>query len=148
MDQWVVEERMRKAIHELFIQWRSQWFCTLNQPPKKSYDDAEGYLKEWRGLFYKAGIEIAYNGLWSMVPHHHVHLFMFGFNKEGLSLFDVEKDRWEKEWARLTKQKAVIRWINDHAPVTEYVSYRNTPPDKYQLLIPHNEKMLKRCKRK
>ena len=147
-EEWVKQQEIRKALQQWLLQWRPQWFCTMNLPPKKNYNDAEGYLKEWRRPFHKAGIEIGYNGLYLSVPHPHIHLLAMGCDKDEPSLIYVDREKWEQEWARLTKQTAVIRWINDPEAVTEYVAFKNTVPGKYELLSPHNEKMLGRYKRK
>jgi hypothetical protein len=36
------------------------------------------------------------------------------------------------------------RIYNDVEAVTEYVTFQNTPPSAYELLVPYNQKMLKR----
>ncbi len=148
VEQWVQVNRKREAIQGFLLCWRWQWFCSMNLPSMTSYNNAERYLNRWRRLSFKQGVEVGYIGLWSRVPHSHVHLFMVGEKDDGFSLFHVEEDTWEKEWSSLTKQTAVIQWINDVDGVTEYVSFLNTPSgDLYELLIPYNTRILNRCRR-
>lgn len=145
--EWFVELLKKKALYDFFIQWEWEWFCTLNLPDGKGYDDAESYLKKWNKISYEERMRIGYLGVWSRVPHPHVHLLMFGINGDK-SLFDVDKKKWEKKWSKITKQRAVIRWINDVEAVSDYVSYRNTPLELYELVIPYGVNLMKRKKKK
>ena len=144
---WIHEKRKRDELYQCLLDWRWEWFCSLNLPQGKSFMDAEQYLKHWRSLFYKKGLKIGYMGLFSMLPHCHIHLLMVGYSADKSSLFHVDKWEWEKEWSRLTKQTADIQWINDVDAVAGYISFKNTYPGLYELLKPHNKKVLKSCKR-
>ena len=82
--------RKRRDSHIAFLdEWPWEWFCTLNLPQKSNHSDAEKLIKHWRiKLATREKIQVAYQGVFSLVPHEHVHLVMLGRNRRGETLYD------------------------------------------------------------
>lgn len=97
----------------------------------------------------KQNIQIAYQGVFNIVPHPHIHLVALGTNSWGESLYDIDSDRAEQHWVAITKQAAVIMPItHDRERVYRYIADKNSPAGLSEMIIPHNLELLKKIKEK
>lgn len=147
MELWQRIKELGQANHEFLLNYRWQWFCSLNLKPGSDYDKAESKLKSWR---IKMGIRdhilIAYMGAFNTVPQPHVHLLLWGKrNRFGQTLMDLNPRDWEASWSGLTKCQANIQplhLIYDRDQVASYIANKNMPEGKSELIHPYNRRLL------
>jgi hypothetical protein len=138
-------ERKRVDSHIAFLEeWPWEWFCTMNLYNGCSYPNAEGHIKEWRiKLSTRRKIRIAYQGVFNLVPHPHVHLVALGVNRHGKTLRNIDGTIAEVCWYLITKQSAVVNIIDDDCNVVcGYIGDKNSPSELSETIIPYNRKLL------
>lgn len=141
--------KYRDQLCDFYNQHYYDWFVTLSLP-NYNVEDSEKYLKIWRyNLQKKHHIQISYVGVivLSSYTGSHIHLLVFGRNRNGETLLDRDKQIWEKELSKVTKGcDCVIKLVND-SNVVDYVSLiKNTPTGYFELVKPYNKKLLDRFK--
>lgn len=120
------------------------WFVSLNLPTS-SIEDTEKYLKQWRcKCSTKYHIQISYIGIiiTSQYTGNHIHLLMFGRNKDGKTLLDMDEREWEREWNDITHKGSYIERVRDDGVFEYMVEDKNTPINHFELLTPYNTKLL------
>lgn len=147
----------RNQMHIFYNQNDFEWFCSLNL-----YNDdvelAETFLKVWkRNMSTRDHIRIAYVGniITSKFTGPHIHLLMFGRNKDGETLLDRNEKEWEREWADVTKlygpiKKSCGSFIEKVETnfVVRYITIAtNTPINHFEPVIPYNEQFLKKYRK-
>ena len=133
----------RSSLRNFLNEWHWEWFCSLNLTGN-DVAVAEKHLKAWRiQVCLLEHVQVWYVGCLSYIPHPHIHLLMAGRDRYGHSLQDIGKAQSESAWAALTHSKAVIEDIYDKGAVN-YIAFCNTPPERFELVIPYNRKMLQK----
>jgi len=79
-----------------------------------------------------------------MLPQQHIHLLMAGLDTYGHTLNDTYEGRSETLWQNLAKRSAKIEYIYDGKGAVRYISFCNTPPEKYELIEPYGEKLMEK----
>ena len=106
------------------IDW--QWFCTLTFNEHKFRGYKSNTIQSLVNRFYRdicisEGIQVA--GFYVISyrdGHPHVHALLFGKNKFGKSLSDVEPSKWERAWPSIAKievpisRESVCRYFAKH----------------------------------
>lgn len=136
-------EKYRTELKSLLTRVDWEWFCTLNL----EYNDlniAESKLRKWiRGIAKTEHMRVCYSGCFVSIKHPHLHLLMAGLDKYGYTLNDKWTGRSEAAWKRLARHSAVIEYVKDEGAAS-YISFCNTPPDQFELVIPYNKKLLEK----
>jgi hypothetical protein len=138
----------RDGVFTLLNKYNSHWFCTLKLT---TYDDvtAKNLLRRWRYKIIPTNrIQIAYIGIiiTSIYTGSHIHLLMFGKNKQGETLLDKDKKVFEKAWSDIAHRDAVIENILDEG-VADYMSDPKNTPENYHELVDYNKKLLKKIEK-
>ena len=144
--QYIIE--YRNQLKNFYNQYSYDWFVTLSLP-NYNVEDSEKYLKTWRcNLTKKDHIQISYVGVIviSKITGSHIHLLMFGRNRYGETLLDIDKLTWEKEWSKITHCDSLIEPVYDDGSIDYTSCYKNTPVNYFELVHPYNEYLLKKCK--
>jgi hypothetical protein len=136
-------ERISSGV-EFLNRWIWEWFCTMNLYSGCSYPNAEDHIKEWRiKLSTSRKIRIAYQGVFNLVPHPHIHLVALGVNRHGKTLRNIDGTIAEACWHLITKQSAVVDIIDDDCNVVcGYIGDKNSPSELSETIIPYNKKLL------
>jgi len=156
MELWQRIKELGQANHEFLLNYRWQWFCSLNLKPGSNYDMAESKLKSWRiKMGIKDHILIAYMGVFNTINNPHVHLLLWGKrNRFGQTLMDLNPKDWEHEWSTLNKYEDVqnrshlipctaeIEPIYEREGVASYIAKKNLPWNKSELIRPYNKRLL------
>ncbi len=140
--------KYRDHLCNFYNNYYYDWFVTLSLP-NYNVEDSEKYLKIWRCNLQKQDhIQISYVGVivLSQYTGSHIHLLMFGRNKNNETLLDKDEKVWMKEWSKITKCDCFIEPVNDNN-VVEYVTrITNTPTDHFELIRPYNQYLLDKFK--
>jgi hypothetical protein len=147
MDLWQRKAELGEAIKEFLLRYNWEWFCTLNLQRGADCAKAESMLKAWR---VKMGIRdhilFAYMGVFNTIPQPHLHLLALSKqNRFGQTLPDLNYRVWEHAWSELTKCQAVIEPIYDPINVTNYITEKNLPWNKSELITPYQKRILQRA---
>jgi len=144
-DERYLLDRKRKASGIEFLnRWTWEWFCSMNLRSGCSHADAERFLKVWRiKLSTLQKIRIAYQGVFNLIPHPHVHLVALGTNKHGQTLYNISETIAKVYWYQITGQSARVEKIDsDLDRVHGYIADKNSPLESSEMLIPYNRKLL------
>ncbi len=146
MELWQRAKEINVAYHEFLLNYKWEWFCTLNLKPGSDYPIAESNLKTWRTMGIKDHMMIGYMGVFNTVPQPHIHLLALGKrNRFGYTLLDLEPYAWEAAWCGLTKCQAVIEPIYEREGIAYYIASKNLPWDRSELIQPYNNRVLKKA---
>jgi len=140
--------KYRDQLNNFYNQYYYDWFVSLNLPNYK-VEDSEKYLKMWRSnMTTRDRIQISYLGVivTSQYTGPHIHLLMFGRNKDGETLLDKDEKKWEKEWCHITQCGSCIKRVNDNGVVDYVTIITNTPINHFELVKPYNKNLLKKFK--
>jgi hypothetical protein len=139
-------EELRESNKEFLLNYKWEWFCTLNLKSGSDYPMAESKLKDWRiNVGINNHILIAYMGIYNTIPQPHIHLLVLVKNRNKKTLLNFNHKKWEKEWSRLTKSQAVIEPIYERDGIANYIAIKNLPWDKSELIQPYNKRILKKA---
>jgi len=134
---------MKSLLKDFWNDWSWEWFCSMNLHDHSTINTAEHYLRKWRvGLERQEDIRVGYVGYMNLFPHPHIHLLMIGCNENGETLPDVEAERWEKFWYKITRQTAHIVLIDYSEGATGYIVDQNTPRGHSEMIEPYNTELL------
>lgn len=147
MDVWKRKEAISEAFQEMLMEYDWEWFCTLNLNTSTDCQRAEGYLKQWRvrmGIIDK--ILFGYMGVYNTIPQPHIHLLIKSKkNKLGQTVLDFNHESWESAWRDITHNDAVITPVFDPEGVAAYISGKNLPWDRSELIIPYQKRLLRKA---
>jgi len=147
-EQYEYMMKYRDQLCNFYSQYYYDWFVTLNLQ-NYNVEDSEKYLKIWRcNLTKKDHIQISYVGVivLSKFTGSHIHLLVFGRNKDSETLLDRDERTWEKEWSRITHCDSFIEPVNDNGVVEYITRITNTPTDHFELIRPYNKDLLDKLK--
>lgn len=68
---------------------------------------------------------------------------MIGCNGNGKLLSDVNVNKWEKHWKKITRQVAHIELVHNSDGVIGYIVDHNTPEGFSEMIEPYNVDLLK-----
>jgi len=137
---------LSEANHDFLLNYRWQWFCSLNLRSGSDYSLAESKLKAWRiKMCLSHHIQIAYMGVYNTMPQPHIHLLVLGKNRFKQTLWKVNRKDWEDSWSNLTKCQAVIEPVYERDGVTSYIANKNLPWDRSELIQPYNKRLLEKA---
>jgi hypothetical protein len=144
-----LRDRQRKDSWYGFLNdWSWEWFCSMNLPHGSVHSDAEKKLKKWRiKLSTREKIQIAYQGVFNLVPHPHIHLVALGKCRMGIveNLYGVSHTLAEVYWSQIAKGSAVIQPIgHDWDTVYRYIADKNNPAGLSEMVSPYNKKLLEK----
>ncbi len=143
MELWKRKDQLDDAIIKFLLRYEWEWFCSLPLKWGTDCPMAESLLKTWRTnmCIHQDHILITYMGVFNMINNPHIHLLVWGKgNQKGQTLLDLNPKDWEKEWLRLTKHEAVIEPIYDREGIAEYITKKNLPWGKSELIRPYPKK--------
>jgi hypothetical protein len=143
-DQWKFMMKYREELNNFYNQYDYDWFCSLNLP-NYNVENSEKFLKRWRcNLSTKDHIQIGYLGIivTSKFTGPHIHLLLFGRNKNGDTLLNRDKKEWEREWTRITGRGSLIEDYEDNGVVRYMSLTTNTPVNHFELVKPYNKNLL------
>lgn len=137
----------KKQLKKLFLLWEWEWFASFNFNENQfnvSIDHTYKMLKDWIiPLCKEEKIQIAYMGLFVNYPMPHIHLLLYGINRYGKTLNNVDKHLWEGKW----RGDASIKNVDYNEGVIQYITERNTYNNNFELIQPYNNKLLKKRQR-
>ena len=140
--------KYRDHLNNFYNRYYYDWFVSLNLPDY-NVENSEKFLKTWRcNMTTRDKIQISYLGVivTSNYTGPHIHLLMFGRNKDGETLLDRNERAWEKEWSKITKCGSYIEPVNDNGVVDYVTRITNTPINHFELVRPYNKKLLTKYK--
>jgi hypothetical protein len=133
----------RKALADYYDQYQWEWFCSFNLAGHKSVS-ADSYVKQFaRGVGKREHIQVCCMGVKVLIPQLHVHLLVSGLDKYGHTLADKDIKRSERLWEILTRKKGNIQLIKTSG-VIGYISFKNTPPDAFEMVMPYGSELLQK----
>lgn len=140
----------RNCLSGMMNGYEWEWFVSLNVP-EGSIENTEQLLKKWRQtLSINSHIRICYMGVVinSRITGNHIHLLMFGKNKNGQTLLDMDENQWETEWEKLTHRNCHIEIVRNDGVIDYITSPKNTPPNHFEMVNPYGIKLLKKHRSK
>lgn len=136
-------EELGEANKEFLLNYKWQWFCSLNLKQGSDYSMAESKLKKWRiNVGINNHILIAYMGVYNTDPQPHIHLLVVVKNRHKKTLLNFNHKNWEKAWSDLTQCQAVIKPVYEREGVANYIAKKNLPWGKSELIQPYNKRIL------
>ena len=149
------KDEYTKAYEEMLLNYKWQWFCSLNLQSGSDCPMAESKLKAWRiNMGIKDHILIAYMGVFNTVPQPHIHLLLCSKrNRFGKTLMNLKPKDWQTGWSDITHCTAVIGPVYDREGVATYIAEKNLPLDKSELIKwdrseliqPYNKRLLEKA---
>jgi len=141
--------KYRQGLYDWMNEYDWEWFITMTLPDD-NYENTEKYLKVWRqNLCISNHIRICYLGIiiMSQFTGNHLHLLMFGRNKDEDTLVDMDKSEWENEWSRITGRDCHIELVRDNGVIDYMTLPKNTPYNHFQFVNPYNGDFLEKYKK-
>jgi hypothetical protein len=122
---------------------------TFKNPVRK--ETAIEQLRYWnRRLCKQESIQTAFIAVLNYTNWTpHVHVLMFGINRNGKNLLNISTKNWQLFWADMERsrnrlpRRAVIEWVTSNQRASQYLAHNMTPwnPEKYELVL-YNQKLL------
>lgn len=141
--------RYRDCLLNMFNEHDWEWFISFNSPTDK-IDEIEKKLKKWRCNMCKTDhIQICYVGniISSKITGNHIHLLMFGRNKDGQTLLDMDETQWERGWKDITHKDCKIVPVRDEGVLDYMTKEKNTPHNHFDMIIPYNGYLLNKYRK-
>ncbi len=147
MELWRRVYILGKANQEFLLQYAWEWFFSLNLLNGPDCSIAESILKSYRiKMGFKDHIQISYMGVFNALPQPHIHLLALGkSNRFDQTLLNLNPKDWEAGWSEITKCHAVIEPIYEREGVASYISGKNLPWEKSELIQPYNVRLLQKA---
>lgn len=134
-----------------FEHWRWEWFVTLTFRRPVQKEAAIKELLHWnRQLCKRESMQTAFIAVLNCTNWTpHIHLLMFGRNRNGKNLLDISTKNWQQFWSEMERTKnrqprrALIEWVTSNQSASQYLAKNMTPwnPEKYELVL-YNQKLL------
>lgn len=147
MELWQRKAELGEANQEFLLRYNWEWFCSFNLQIGSDCSKAESILKAWRiKMGIKDHILFAYMGVFNTMPQPHIHLLALSkLNRFGQTLTDLNYRVWEEAWSELTKCQAVIERVYDRVNVANYITEKNLPWNKSELITPYKKRILQKA---
>ena len=152
----MVRPATKKDYGRYFERWRWEWFVTLTFKNPVRKETAIKQLRDWnRSLCKNESIQTAFIAVLNYTNWTpHIHVLMFGINRNGKNLLDISTKNPQQFWAEMERtrnrqpRRAVIEWVTSNRSVSQYLAKNMVfwHPELYELHI-YNQKLLKKhCK--
>jgi hypothetical protein len=108
---------LKAAWTEHIARYPFEWFVTLTFQNSVSSEEAKKDFIKWlRSLCKKEHLQIAAIVVFNNVRHSHLHLLMFGRNRDGKNLSTVSKEHWERQWSNYRAGCVIVKGHGNSPP--------------------------------
>lgn len=135
---------LKNAWASRLTEWPFEWWATLTFKFSVNQEIGRKRLINWtREICTEEQLQLAYMAVFNELRRGHWHVLMLGRNRQGKSLRDVSREKWQERW----RDNALIQEIYDLAGISRYFSH-NLVLENADLsgVFSYNRKLLNKCK--